>query len=128
MLDVVHGCGHGALGHRDEAFSPFPRARRPGTPDHTDYRMSILGKMSVAMRVIVTIPMSTIRMAATVNVYGRLRARRTSTRRFVSAPFAWQGFLWPRRCRDRGSGVDGFSKRLPRVLQPRGHDPCTQLQ
>jgi len=39
--------------------------------------MSIFGKMSVAMRVIVTIPMSTIRMAATVKVYGRLRAKRT---------------------------------------------------
>jgi len=30
--------------------------------------MSILGKMSVAMRVIVTMPMSTIRMAITVKV------------------------------------------------------------
>ena len=39
--------------------------------------MLIVGKMSVAIRVIVTIPSSTIRMATTVNVYGRLRAKRT---------------------------------------------------
>jgi hypothetical protein len=37
----------------------------------------MLGKMSVAMRVIVTMPMSTIRMAITVKVYGRLSANRT---------------------------------------------------
>jgi hypothetical protein len=65
-------------------------------------------------------------MAITVKVYGRLRAKRTIHMAVVSALFAGQGFLWQHRC--RGSGVDVFAKRLPRVLQPRGHDPCTQLQ
>src|SRR5437868_1097509 len=39
--------------------------------------MLIVGKMSVAIRAIVTIPSSTTRMAITVKVYGRLRAKRT---------------------------------------------------
>ena len=54
-------------------------------------------------------------MAITVKVYGRLRAKRTiHMAALASAPFAWQGFLWPHRC--RWSGVDVFAKGLPRVL------------
>src|SRR6266576_7262365 len=45
----------------------------------------MLGKMSVAIRVIVTIPMSTIRMAITVKVYGRRSASRT----IHMARYAW---------------------------------------
>src|SRR5947207_13088648 len=37
----------------------------------------MFGKMSVDIRVIVTTPTSTIRMAMTVKLYGRLRANRT---------------------------------------------------
>jgi hypothetical protein len=37
----------------------------------------IFGKMSVDIRVMVTTPTSTIRMAMTVKLYGRLRAKRT---------------------------------------------------
>src|SRR5438552_18526760 len=37
----------------------------------------MFGKISVDIRVIVTTPTSTIRMAMTVKLYGRLRARRT---------------------------------------------------
>jgi len=39
--------------------------------------MSTLGKMSVGVRRIVTTPMIITSMAATTNVYGRRRARRT---------------------------------------------------
>jgi hypothetical protein len=65
------------LGHRDEAFLHFFGRDAWKTPDHAHHRDVDLGKMSVAIRAIVTMPMSTIRMAATVKVYGRLRAKRT---------------------------------------------------
>jgi hypothetical protein len=68
MLDVVHGRGHGALGNGDKAFLHFFGCDAGKLQITLTTGMSILGKMSVAMRAIVTMPMSTIRMAATVRV------------------------------------------------------------
>ena len=44
MLDVVHGRGHGALGHGDKALLHFLGRDARKTPDHAHHRDVDLGK------------------------------------------------------------------------------------
>src|SRR5438067_11748507 len=79
----------------------------------------MFGKMSVDIRVIVTTPTSTIRIAMTVKLYGRLRANRTIHILWIRMELgAWPQSVGPARRADprKRSGQRGGSNHADSTL------------
>src|SRR5262249_2411019 len=96
---------------------------------HTIFFSLILmfGKMAVDIRVTVTTPTSSIKIAITVKPYGRLSAKRTIHILFTNsnAPEHAASTLQPVRCARLGS--DGFANRARSVWRIRGYDSWAAL-